>query len=163
MREGLSEGGNPEPFERALGTLARADKGPLGPPPHPRLGGGGPRARPDKGPITPPPVLAEPMRTVVDIVAGRPDVITTTHWHRYRASQVDGVDFYVGEEELGHIHLDGAIHLATSPTQGAALMAENRARPFRHVRGWVEEEIRRIGADAAVALFRYNYDRLCPG
>ena len=130
----------PRTAERALGTMARADK----------------------GPIAPPPVLGEPMRTVVDAIAGWPGVITTTHWHLYRQSQVDGVDFYVGEEELGHIHLDGAIHLATSPSLGAAIVAENRARPFRHVRGWVEDEIGRIGADAAITLFRRNYDRLSP-
>ena len=126
--------------EPALGTLARADKGPL----------------------SPPPVLAEPMRTVADAVAGWSGVVATTHWYLYRRSQVDGIDFYVGEHELGHIHLDGSIHLATSPTLGRAMVAEGRARPFRYVHGWVEQEIRVIGTDAAVALFRRNYERLSP-
>ena len=133
----FSKGGS-RTRDRALGTMTRADK----------------------GPITPPPVLAAPMRTVADAVAGWPGVVATTHWHLHRRSQVDGIDFYVGEEELGHIHLDGAIHLATSPTLGQALIAEGLARPFRHVHGWTEEDIKTIGADAAIALFRRNYDWL---
>ena len=127
---------SPQTGERTLATMARADKGPM----------------------APPPLLAEPMRTVADAVAGWSGVVATTHWHLYRRSQVDGIDFYVGEQELGHIHLDGSIHLATSPTLGRDLVAEGRARPFRHVHGWVEGEISSIGADAAVALFRRNYD-----
>ena len=129
---------SPETGEPALGTMTRADKGPM----------------------APPPVLAEPTRTVADAVAGWSGVVATTHWHLDRRSQVDGIDFYVGEQELGHIHLDGSIHLATSPTLGKALIAEGHARPFRYVHGWVEEEISSIGADAAVALFRRNYDWL---
>ena len=127
---------SPQTGERALGTMARADKGPM----------------------APPPVLAEPVRTVADAVAGWPGVIATTHWHLYRRSQVDGIDFYVGEQELGHIHLDGSIHLATSPNLGKVLITQGLARPFRHVHGWVEEAISNIGVDAAVALFRRNYD-----
>ena len=118
----------------------------------------GTMTRAEKGPIAPPPLLAEPMQTVADAVAGWPGVVATTHWHLHRRSQVDGIDFYVGEQELGHIHLDGSIHLATSPTLGKTLIAAGLARPFRHVRGWTEEEIRNIGADAAIALFRRNYD-----
>ncbi len=124
--------------DRALGTLARTDKGPL----------------------APPPVLGAPMGFVADIVASWPGVIATTHWHFARQSQVDGIDFYVGEQELGHIHLDGSIHLATSPGLGKALVKQGLARPFVYGKGWVEERIQRIGVDAAVALFQRNYDRL---
>ena len=63
--------------ERALGTMARTDKGPVGPPP----------------------ILEAPMGQVAAIVAGWPGVVATTHWHFARPSQVDGIDFYVGEEE----------------------------------------------------------------
>ncbi len=134
---GLSRG-SPRTVERALGTMARADKGPM----------------------APPPLLAEPMRSVADAVAGWPGVIATTHWHLHRRSQVDGIDFYVGEQELGHIHLDGSIHLATSPALGKVLVTEGRARPFRWADGWVEAEIGGIGGDAAIALFLRNYERL---
>ena len=124
-------------IEHALGTLPRSAKGPVVPPP---LGG--------------------PLGVVADAVAGWPGVSATTHWHLFDASWVDGIDFYVGERELGHLHLDGAIHLATSPGLGAALVAERLARPFRYQRGWVCENVGGIGTTATVALFRRNYDAL---
>lgn len=116
--------------------------------------------RVEKGPVAPPPVLDGPLRAIVDAVASWPGVETTVHWHFADRSRVDGVDFYVAQEELGHLHLDGDIHLATSPDLGKALIAEGAAKPFRYQPGWVEEQARRIGPDAAVALFRRNYERL---
>ena len=113
-----------------------------------------------KGPIAAPPVLQGPLQAVVDAVAHWSKVDTTVHWHLVDRARVDGVDFYVGDEELGHLHLDGSIHLATSAALASALIAEGAARPFRHQRGWVEEDARRIGPDAAIALFRRNYDDL---
>ena len=127
--------------EVALGTLARADK----------------------GKVAPPPALEGPIGEAAQVVMGWPDVIATTHWNLFDPSRVDGIDFYVGEQELGHIHLDGELHLATSPGLGAALVGEKRARAFRYQRGWVCESVERIGPDAAVALFRRNYDALKAG
>lgn len=124
--------------EQALGTLARADK----------------------GVVAPPPRLEGPLAPVGTAVAGWPDVVATAHWDLYDPTRIDGIDFYVGEAELGHIHLDGSIHLATSPTLGAAMVAEGVARPFRYQRGWVAEQVEAIGPDAAITLFRRNYDRL---
>ena len=124
--------------EHALGTLARAEK----------------------GPVRPPPPLDGPLGTVADAVRGWPGVIATVHWDLFRPSRVDGIDFYLAGDELGHIHLDGSLHLATSPTLGRALIAEGLARPFRYGQGWVCETVRRIGPAAAIALFRRNYDRL---
>ena len=117
-------------------------------------------ARHDKGPVAPAPILEGPLQTVVDAVAAWPGVATTVHWHLSDRSRVDGVDFYVADEALGHLHLDGEIHLATSSDLGKALITEGAAKPFRYQPGWVEENVRRIGADAAVALFRRNYERL---
>ncbi|WP_419728085.1 luciferase family protein [Lichenicola sp.] len=125
--------------EDALGTLPRTDKGPVAPPPH----------------------LDGPLGTVAGEIGGWPGVIATTHWNLFQPTQVDGIDFYVGEAELGHIHLDGAIHLATSPALGATLIAEGLARPFRYQRGWVCQTVQGVGPDSAIALFRRNYDRLC--
>ena len=117
-------------------------------------------ARNDKGPVAPAPILESALQAVVDAVAAWPGVATTVHWHLSDRSRVDGVDFYVAEEELGHLHLDGEIHLATSSDLGTALITEGTAKPFRYQPGWVEENVRRIGPDAAVALFRRNYERL---
>lgn len=125
-------------FERANGTMARADK----------------------GPEQPPPVLDGALGTVADTVSAWPRIIATVHWDLSDPTKVDGVDFYVGDEELGHIHLDGFVHLATSPSLGAELVADGFAAPFPYARGWVHAQIASIGPDAAVALFRRNYDRL---
>lgn len=118
--------------------------------------------RTEKGPVCPPPILDGQLDAVARVVSGWPAVIATTHWNPFRPSEVDGIDFYVGEEELGHIHLDGSIHLATSPSLGRALVAEGSAKPFRYQQGWVEQQVQRIGSDAAVALFQRNYQRLSP-
>lgn len=116
--------------------------------------------RADKGPVRPPPLIDPPLQAVVDVVAGWPGIETTVHWHLFDKSRVDGVDFYLADEELGHLHLDGSIHLATNPSLGAALISEGVAKPFRYQQGWVEEQVGRTGHDAAVALFRRNYDHL---
>ena len=119
-------------------------------------------ARADKGPIAPPPVLDGPLGTVAGVVTGWPGVTATAHWHLHDPSRIDGIDFYFGEQELGHIHLDGSLHLATSPGLGAVLVAEGLAHPFRYGRGWVCENVGNIGPDATVTLFRRNYERLLP-
>lgn len=124
--------------ERALGTMDRADK----------------------GPVTPPPALEGALGTVAEAIASWPEVITTAHWDPFNASRVDGVDFYAGGEEIGHLHLDGSIHLATSPSLGGALVAGGLALPFPYAHGWVQEQVQTIGSDAAIALFRRNYERL---
>jgi len=124
--------------DKALGTMARADKGAL----------------------TPAPELDGPLLAVAEAVAAWPGISTSSHWHFYDRSRVDGVDFYLGTEELGHIHLDGSLHLATSPSLGKAMIVERQARPFLYQRGWVCAEVEAIGVAAAVALFRRNYDRL---
>jgi hypothetical protein len=125
-------------IERASGTMVRADK----------------------GPVAPPPLLDGPLGTVAAAVAEWPGIVATVHWDLFQPTVVDGIDFYLGEEELGHMHLDGDVHLATSAKLGAALVKEGAAKPFRWQRGWVHAYVQRIGAEAAVALFRRNYDRL---
>ena len=115
-----------------------------------------------KGPLAPPPALGGAVQAVADSVAAWPEVKATTHWHLNDQGRVDGIDFYVGPDELGHIHLDGAIHLATTPELGAELVAEGLGKPFPWARGWTMANISRLGVDRAVALFRRNYDRLRP-
>ncbi len=115
-----------------------------------------------KGPLAPPPVLDGPFQAVADAIAAWPEVDATTHWHLCDRDRVDGIDFYVGPDKLGHIHLNGSIHLATTPELGAKLVTEDLGRPFPWARGWTMASINRLGVDAAVALFRRNYDRLRP-
>ena len=115
-----------------------------------------------KGPLKGAPGLQGDLQAVVDHVAAWPGVEATTHWHLMDRSRVDGVDFYVGEDELGHLHLDGSIHLATSPALGAELVAEGLGVPFPYARGWTQSRVSRLGVEGAAAFFRRNYDRLRP-
>lgn len=112
-----------------------------------------------KGPRAPPPVLDGALGRVADTIAAWPDVIATTHW-TLDQSEVDGIDFYVGDEELGHIHLDGSIHLATSPTLSGQLVAEGLGTPFRWAHGWTLARVGVLGEEGSAALFRRNYDRI---
>ena len=115
-----------------------------------------------KGRLAPPPALPADLQAVSDAVAALPGVEATTHWHLNDRTRADGVDFYVGDDELGHIHLDGSIHLATPPDLGATMVAEGLGRPFPWARGWTLASVGRLGPDGAVDLFRRNYDRLRP-
>ncbi len=118
-----------------------------------------------KGPIAPPPTLAGSASRVALEVARWPGVVAATHWHLVRTSDVDGADLYIGDHELGHIHLDGEVHLASVLKLSAALVAAGYARPFRFggsYSGWVEASIRDdADADAGLFMFRLNYQRHC--
>ena len=118
----------------------------------------------DKGIVRPPPKLAGPAARVAETVASWPCVIAATHWHISRKDEVNGADFYVGDEELGHIHLEGDVHLATTLELRKILVAANLARPFPWYKSWVEASIRtEEEADQAIWLFRLNYERLVNG
>lgn len=113
-----------------------------------------------KGRVAPPPVLDDAIQAVADRIAAWPGVEATTHWHLADKNRVDGVDFYVGKDELGHIHLEGSIHLASDPTLGAELVADGLGRPFPYIRGWTLASMAELGIEGSVALFRRNYDRI---
>ncbi len=120
----------------------------------------------EKGPIAPVPALSAVLEPVSQTIQNWPGTLAAAHWDLFRVGEVvDGADFYVGSEELGHIHLSGEAHLATPPALGAALVAAGLARPLRWggaaYRGWTEVSIR-TAADAAHAtwLFELNYQRL---
>jgi hypothetical protein len=120
----------------------------------------GTMSREDKGPVVPPPTLNGALGTIAEAVADWPGVIATAHWDLFRPPLIDGVDFYFEEEELGHVHLDGSVHLATSRALCNALVAEGLAQPWPYHRGWVHAQVQRIGPNAVIALFRRNYERL---
>lgn len=117
----------------------------------------------DKGPIAPPPVLDQPFQSVADAVMSWPGVIAASHWHLYRRDEVDGVDFYVGDRELGHIHLDGQIHLATDRYFRDALVGSGRAETFPYGGSYDTWVLFRVRGEAdiehAIELFRLNYER----
>ena len=117
-----------------------------------------------KGALRPPPALAEPFERVSQAIQGWPGIVAATHWHLSRNRQIDGADFYVGDEELGHLNLDGEVHLATILGLSVPLVRAGLARRFPcggSYAGWVEVSIRtEADAEHAIWLFRLNYDRL---
>ena len=115
-----------------------------------------------KGAVRQTPVLTGDLKAVADTVTTWPEVIATSRSHFAHTEQDDGIDFRAGEDELGHMHFDGSIHLASGPDLCAALVAEGLGRPSPWARGWLEARIDTFGAERAVALFRRNYDRLRP-
>src|SRR5258708_4815396 len=84
----------------------------------------------DKGPIKPPPVLKGQAQFVSQEIQSWPGIVAATHWFLYDQTQVDGAYFDVGERELGHIPLDGEIHLGTTRTLAAMLIEHGLADPF---------------------------------
>jgi hypothetical protein len=74
---------------------------------------------------------------------------------------VDGADFYVGESELGHIHLDGEIHLVLTKALRKAVIASRFAEQFRWDVNFVQFLItNEASAQHALWLFRLAYDQL---
>lgn len=74
---------------------------------------------------------------------------------------VDGADFYVGERELGHIHLYGEAHIAVPMAVRSALIEEGLAEPFEWSRAFVVKSLRSArDTREAEWIFALAYDRL---
>jgi hypothetical protein len=114
----------------------------------------------DKGRFSLPPVLPKHAEVVSKTLASWADVHARTHWLLGDETVVDGADFYVGEEELGHLHLEGQAHVATGPVLGKALVAARLASPFRWSPKFVVHDVARAAdVEHALWLFRLAYDR----
>ena len=118
----------------------------------------------EKGPIKPAPVLAGSGQKTAGAIGAWPSIISATHWDLFNRSRVDGADFYVAEAELGHIHLNGEVHLAATAALGAPLLERGLVSPLPYGKAygdWVSFMIRTDSdADHATWLFQLNYDRL---
>lgn len=114
-----------------------------------------------KGRYAPPPVLPKHAQAVSEALAAWPDVHARTHWLLGDEREVDGADFYLDQDELGHLHLDGDAHVALSKRLRNASIGKGIAAPFAWNEAFVVRPIRRA-RDVAVAtfLFRLAYDRL---
>lgn len=115
-----------------------------------------------KGRFAPPPVLDAPLQRLSEEVQSWPEIVAATHWHFSRNGEVDGADFYRVEEELRHIHLDGDVHIVTTPTLAAAMIAGG----FGRRAPWAADDwvVFNIGDDADIVpaerLMRLAYDNL---
>lgn len=115
----------------------------------------------EKGKIIPPPKLSKFPQQVSTVIQQWRDIVSATHWDLYDNKNPDGADFYVGEEELGHIHLDGSVHLATDKQLKAALLKSKLAENFPYGEDWVCYDIVSANhVEHALFLFKLNYDRI---
>ena len=113
----------------------------------------------DKGPTITPPVLDGWAQNVSLEIQSWPDIISATHWRFGDPTQVDGADFYAGEHELGHIHLDGEIHLVVPQRLAKRLVDAKLAQKFRWGADWVQFPINSAAsAQHATWLFQISYD-----
>jgi hypothetical protein len=115
----------------------------------------------EKGRFAPPPKLKGPAQKVSSTLAGWPGVLARTHWQQGDETVVDGADFYVGEDELGHLHLDGEAHIMMPARLASALIGAGLGVPLPWSRSAVVFAIR-TEADIrhALWLFKLNRDRL---
>ena len=112
-------------------------------------------SRQAKGRVAPPPRLIPVAQAVADGVAELPAVIAQAHWEIGSQTEINGTDFYVGEHELGHIHLDGEAHVPVGPALAGVLIKAGLARRFR----WSSEFVVVDTADREAALWVFELRR----
>ncbi len=114
-----------------------------------------------KGHFAARPSLEGPAERVARTVEGWPSVESRTHWQLGDETIVDGADFYVGERELGHLHLYAEAHIALPRALRDPVIAAGLARPFRYSDSFVVHRVKTSAeVDATEWLFRLAYDRL---
>lgn len=104
----------------------------------------------EKGRFAPPPTLPKFAQQLSEALASDPKVLARTHWLLGDETTIDGADFYWGEEELGHLHLDGEAHVAQADSVRDALIEAGFAEPFRWSRRFVVASVKREKDVAAV-------------
>lgn len=115
----------------------------------------------EKGPIMPPPELSYFPQQVSKEIQNWKHVTAATHWELYDKSKPDGADFYIGQEELGHIHLDGEVHLAVGKELATVLIRAKLGKRFPYGNDWITTPIESAkDVTHAVWLFKLNYKRI---
>ncbi len=115
----------------------------------------------EKGHYAPPPKLPRFAQQVSERVGQWPRVQARTHWFLGDESVVDGADFYLGDEELGHLHLDAEAHIAQVATVRDALVKAKLAHPFRYSRDFVTAPVERASdVDHVAWLFELRRRQL---
>lgn len=117
----------------------------------------------EKGRHAPPPELAAPAERVAQAVGHWPGTKARAHWLLGDENEVDGADFYFGEQEVGHIHLDSEAHVFIGKSGVDALVSLGLARRFTWSRDVAVFQIRSQRDVAhALWLFELSYER-CRG
>ena len=115
-----------------------------------------------KGKIIPPPVLSNYSEIVSQEIQKWDNIISATHWEIWDNNKPNGADFYLKELELGHIHLDDMLHIASTKEFATALIKSKLAQKFPYSENWIQFKItNEISAAHAIWLFKLHYDNLC--
>lgn len=115
----------------------------------------------EKGRFRAPPKLDAAAQRVSETVRSWPTVHARAHWLLGDETTIDGADFYVGERELGHIHLDSEAHVMQVRSVADAVIAAKLGRALPWSRSAVVFPIAsRADVEHALWLFRLQYDRL---
>jgi hypothetical protein len=117
----------------------------------------------EKGRYAPPPELAAPAQRVAQLVGHWPGVNARAHWLLGDESVVDGADFYFGQEEVGHIHLDSEAHIFIGKSGVDLLSSLGLAHRFHWSRDIAAFKIlSQRDLAQALWLFELSYER-CRG
>lgn len=115
----------------------------------------------EKGKIIPPPELSKYCEIVSKEIQQLPEIISATHWEILDRNKPNGADFYFGELELGHIHLDGLLHIPFTQEFSLALIAKGLAKKFPYAVNWIQFKIvDQESANHATWLFKLHYNNL---
>ena len=116
-----------------------------------------------KGRYAPPPELEPAAQRVSQLLAHWPGVKARAHWLLGDETVVDGADFYFGQEEVGHIHLDSEAHVFIGKAGVDSLVSLGLARRFHWSRDIAAFQIRgQRDVAHALWLFELSYER-CRG
>jgi hypothetical protein len=114
-----------------------------------------------KGRFAPPPPLPTHAQRVSTEVGSWEGVLARTHWRLGDETVVDGADFYLGDEEIGHLHLDGTAHIVAEPSVRDALIDAKLAQPFRWSDAFVVVPVTGASdSEHARWVFALRYDAL---
>ncbi|MEO6601837.1 MAG: luciferase family protein [Polyangiaceae bacterium] len=114
----------------------------------------------EKGRDAPPPPLPPAAERVCEAIAHWPGVHARTHWRLGDDRVADGADFYLGQEELGHIHLESEAHVALGSALAGSVIKAGLARRFPWSREFAVFQIADRAAEAhALWLFELSYER----
>jgi hypothetical protein len=114
----------------------------------------------EKGRYAPPPQLEPAAQHASLAIAKWAGVHARAHWLLGDEREIDGADFYFGEDELGHIHLDSQAHVMHARPIAEALIKANLGRRFPWSADVVVFDIeKQTDVAHALWLFELGYDR----
>ena len=113
----------------------------------------------DKGVFMPPPKLEKYSQIVSMEIQSWNNIIAAAHWDIHDSKKINGADFYLNEDELGHIHFGGEVHIASDKRIMKILIEKSLARKFIYGTNFLEFTIsNKKSAEHALWLFKIHYD-----